>query len=565
MIATYPPVYQCVRTTETMRVDGRLDEETWLLTPRVRLADASNGRTVAPLTTVRACWTESHLYLAFECEDDDIWGTLARHDDPLYDEEVVEVFLCPTGVLSRYYEIEISPRNVVFDAAIHSPDLHRRTMSTDLDWSWPGMETAVHADAPVHTTAPVERAVRGPGGTWTVELAIPFECLPPEARPVPGTEWRVNFYRIDRGARDVYQAWSPTLKKPADYHVPERFGFLRFEEENARDLLAGQWTPERATKWYAGLPWLVGCNFIPSTASNQLEMWQAETFDAATVDRELGWAASVGMNVGRVYLHDLAWTIDPAGFRDRVRQFLAIASAHGIRVVFVLFDDCWNPVPHAGPQEPPTPGVHNSRWLQSPGADVVNDATRWDRLEAYVKDVIGSFRNDRRILLWDLYNEPGNGGQGIRSLPLLRRAFQWAREVRPVQPLSAGVWMDDARLNGFQILHSDIVTFHCYGDADALRRQIDDLRRYGRPLLCTEWMARPTSTIPTHLPIFKENNVGCIQWGLVAGKTQTIYPWGSPPGAPEPQIWFHDLLKPDGSPYDPTEVQCIRQLTGRGR
>lgn len=561
MTVPYPPVYHCIRTTETVTVDGRLDEKCWRSSPAVRLTGASNGNAAGPVTLVRARWDASHLYVAFECEDEDIWGTLANRDDPLYDEEVVEVFLSPTGNLARYLEIEVSPRNVVFDAALHSPQLDRRTMTTDREWTCEGMQTAVASDAPVHTTPPAARSATGPPGQWTVEIAIPFASLPGAVAPEPGTEWRVNFYRIDRNKRSRYLAWSPTLRRPADFHVPERFGVLRFEDENAAVRLQGQWSASRANQWNARLPWLVGCNFIPSTAINQLEMWQAETFDAQTIDRELGWAAGLGMNTARVYLHDIAWQVDPKGFRERVRRYLAIASRHAIRTVFVLFDDCWNPTPRPGPQPTPIPGVHNSGWLQSPGADAVNNPSEWGRLEAYVKDVVGCFGQDRRILMWDLYNEPGNSDQGARSLPLLSKTFEWARSASPLQPLTAGIWFDHADLNSFQIRHSDVITFHNYQGADQLRAQIQYLRRHGRPILCTEWMARPASAIASHLPIFHENGVACIMWGLVAGKTQTIYPWRSPEGSPEPEKWFHDVLRPDGTPYDEHEAALLRALT----
>jgi len=324
-----------------------------------------------------------------------------------------------------------------------------------------------------------------------------------------------------------------------------------------------RWSAEKARQWQERQPWLVGCNFIPSTAANQLEMWQTETFDPDTIDRELGWAAGVGFNAVRTYLHDLAWQTDPDGFKRRIDTFLSIAAKRGIRPMLVIFDDCWNADPKAGPQPPPVPGVHNSRWLQSPGKAVVNDPGRWDRLRRYVEDVVGTFGRDERVLAWDLYNEPGASGQGAKSLPLLEKAFAWARAAGPSQPLTAGIWHGNKVLNDFQLAASDIVTFHNYGPAGRLKQQIARLKAYGRPVICTEWMRRPTSTIATHLPIFKAEGVGCLMWGLVAGKTQTIYPWGSKPGAPEPPNWFHDLLRPDGSPYRPTEVALLRRLTGR--
>lgn len=322
-----------------------------------------------------------------------------------------------------------------------------------------------------------------------------------------------------------------------------------------------RWSRDQAFHWYQQQPWLVGCNFIPSTAINQLEMFQAETFDPETIDRELSWAEQLGYNTVRVYLHDLLWEIDAQGFLGRLDHYLDIATRHGIRTIFVIFDDCWNPNPKPGKQPDPIPGVHNSGWMQSPGVKVVNNPAEWGRLERYVTGVVKAFREDERVLLWDLYNEPGNSKQGAASLPLLRSAFTWARQAAPSQPLSAGLWFDNAELNEFQLCNSDVITFHNYNDAANLERQIQDLASFDRPLICTEWMRRPISTIKTHLQIFKRNRVGCLHWGLVAGKTQTIFPWGSEAGSPEPEIWFHDLFRPDGTPYDPSEIEIIRSLT----
>jgi len=324
-----------------------------------------------------------------------------------------------------------------------------------------------------------------------------------------------------------------------------------------------RWPVEKARTWYETQGWRVGCNFIPSTAVNQLEMWQEATFDPTTTDRELGWAADMGMNAVRVYLHDLAWEAGAEGFRQRVRRFLDIAHRHGIKTMFVLFDDCWNESPRLGPQPAPIPGVHNSGWLQGPGKAVVNDPAQWERLERYAEGIVGAFAQDDRILAWDLYNEPGNSGQGAKSLPLLKKAFAWARKADPSQPLTVGVWDPNLRaLNDFQLEASDVITFHNYGDAEGLARQIADLDKHGRPILCTEWLRRGHSDVETHLPIFKKERVGCFNWGLVAGKTQTIYPWGSPKDAPEPEQWFHDLLRQDGTPFDEQETALFRQLTG---
>lgn len=335
------------------------------------------------------------------------------------------------------------------------------------------------------------------------------------------------------------------------------------QTQPADDVKINRWSAEKANAWYTELPWLVGCNFIPSTAINQLEMWQADTFDPETIDRELKWASGLGMNSVRVYLHDLAWEADAAGFKKRIEQFLEIAARHRIRPMFVFFDDCWNADPKIGPQPAPKPGIHNSGWMQSPGRDVANDPSQWARLKRYVKDIITTFGKDKRILFWDLYNEPGNEGQGIKSIPLLKKAFQWAREAGPSQPLTAGVWSGKQELCEVPLAYSDIITFHNYENAKNLTHQIAKLKKHGRPVICTEWLRRGHSDVATHLPIFKKDCVGCYNWGLVSGKTQTIYPWGSKSDAPEPKLWFHDVLKKDGSPFDPEEIEQFKNLTAR--
>ena len=324
------------------------------------------------------------------------------------------------------------------------------------------------------------------------------------------------------------------------------------------------WTKERAKEWYSQKGWLRGCDFIPSTAINQLEMWQAETFDTATIDRELGYAQSIGLNCMRVFLHHVAWQIDPGGFKRRIDQYLQIAGKHGIQTLFVFFDDCWNPVYQAGPQPAPKPGIHNSGWVRDPGKLLHDDPALLEVLEKYVKDVLTTFKDDPRILLWDLYNEPGNSDYGNQSAMLLAKVFQWGWEVNPSQPLSAGVWNDRLTdLNTWQLAHSDVITYHNYQDEKAHQHCIDTLKTYGRPLICTEYMARlRNSLFFTIMPILKSQNIGAINWGLVAGKTNTMYAWDKPmPDGKEPKIWFHDIFRPNGEPFDPKETQFIRRLT----
>lgn len=325
-----------------------------------------------------------------------------------------------------------------------------------------------------------------------------------------------------------------------------------------------QWTPQEAEKWQSRQPWVVGANFLPSTAINQLEMWQAESFDPSTIDRELGWAAKIGMNTVRVYLHDLAYEVDPQGFKNRMKRFLTIADKHKIRPLFVFFDDCWNPNPKLGKQPDPRPGVHNSGWVRSPGDDRRNWPNDLPRLETYVTDVLKTFGRDHRVFMWDLYNEPGNSGYNEKSMPLLEKVFEWAWKVRPSQPLTVGVWYDNAAFNEFQLKHSDVISFHNYNDASNLANQIRFLKSKGRPVVCTEWMARSNkSLVSTNLPVFQREKVACINWGLVSGKSNTIFPWGSKEGSPEPSPWFHDLFRKDGTPHDQSEVDLFKKLTNR--
>jgi len=325
-----------------------------------------------------------------------------------------------------------------------------------------------------------------------------------------------------------------------------------------------RWTVEKAQKWKAENGWLRGCNFIPSTSINQLENWQAASFDTATINRELGWAQGIGMNVMRVFLHHLAWEVDQKGFKKRMDEYLTIANKHGIKTIFVFFDDCWNPIYKAGKQPEPKPGVHNSGWVRDPGELLYSDPKLIKVLESYVKDVLTTFKNDKRIVLWDLYNEPGNSKYGNKSLPLLEKVFQWAREVNPSQPLSSGVWSYGLKdLNKFQVEHSDIITYHNYADPEKHQAGIDTLRKYNRPLVCTEYMARRNNSLFTNImPLLKKNNVAAINWGLVAGKTNTKYAWDTPiPDGSEPKLWFHEIFRLDGSPYKQEEVDAIKKLT----
>lgn len=348
-----------------------------------------------------------------------------------------------------------------------------------------------------------------------------------------------------------------------------------------------RWSVERANEWYVKQPWLVGCNFIPSTAINQLEMWQEDTFDAETIDRELGWAAGLGFNVVRVYLHDLAYEQDPEGFLKRMDKFLAIADSHGIKTLFVIFDDCWIAEPKAGKQPEPLPGVHNSGWLESPGLPQLKryatDAKLRKRMEKYATAVMKRFGNDQRVLMWDLYNEPGGwwymrgskpgkftkGLTNELCLPLLRDAYIWGRKVNPSQPLTS-CWNRGAFEVEASMKWADVVTFHHYGNPGSLEKLIAKLKSEvsDRPFICSEYLFRAGGdTFQASLPVLSKHNIGAINWGLVAGKTNTMWGWSSwiKPDPKEPVVWFHDILRKDGRSFDKKETEFLKSYIKQQR
>ena len=357
-----------------------------------------------------------------------------------------------------------------------------------------------------------------------------------------------------------------------------------------------RWTEEKAWQWHNENGWMVGTNFNPSTSINQLEFWQEDTYDPETIERELEWSAELGMNMHRVYLHNLLWDQDSIGFLERVDNYLNISESKDIKTLFVLLDDVWHPVPKLGKQPEPIPFVHNSGWVQAPGSEILGDSSRHDELKNYVKGVISHFADDKRVVGWDLYNEPDNVASSdpenlvnninfrglnrgpevkekhIYSLSLLKKIFMWAREVNPSQPLTVGLWKDSETWNDidnlsaidrFAISNSDVISFHAYGDLEETMKKIEDLEQFNRPLLCTEYLARgEQNTFQIMLPLFKEKEIAAVNWGFVAGKTNTAFPWSSWQVEFDslPKIWHHDIYLPDKTPYDEKEIAFLKNI-----
>lgn len=332
---------------------------------------------------------------------------------------------------------------------------------------------------------------------------------------------------------------------------------------------SARWTEEQANAWGAAQPWYSGVNYIPSNAVNQIEMWSAGTFDPGRIDEELGWAEELGFNTLRVFLSSVVWQNDPDGMKERISSFLDICKNHGIRPMFVFFDDCWEAESAYGKQPAPKAGIHNSGWVRDPSMSVRKDEdSLYELAESYMSDIFTTFGRDDRILMWDLFNEPGGNQLVTQSLPLVKKVFEIARKCLPSQPLTCGIWMLDkayAPLNAFQLQNSDVISYHCYAPEDVHAAEIKHLEVFNRPMFCTEYMARTKgSTFSSIMPLLKKKKVGAINWGLVEGKTNTKYSWEDPhPDGSEPALWFHDILRTDGTPYKTEEIEVIKKLNNR--
>ena len=322
------------------------------------------------------------------------------------------------------------------------------------------------------------------------------------------------------------------------------------------------WTAEKTWEWHNAQPWPCGFNYLPANTISYTEMWMGYSFDPGLIDTEMALAQNVGFNCVRVVLPFVVWEHEPEAFKQRMEAFLDICAQRGLRVMPALFDDCvFGPItdPEFGPQPVVVPGWYANGWTPSPGHGMVRDPSTWPRLEAYVKDLLDTWREDSRVWVWDLYNEPTNGGLGDVSLPLVDNVFRWARALGPTQPLTVGTWNGNDLLNNLVESQSDVITFHNYNPPDALATMIARMKSHGRPVVCTEWLARHQgSTVAACLPVFRTENAGCLHWGLVNGRTQTHLNWGHRPGQPEPERWQHDLFRQDHSPYEAGELAMFK-------
>ena len=356
----------------------------------------------------------------------------------------------------------------------------------------------------------------------------------------------------------------------------------------------GPWTKEKAWEWYNAQPWIRGCNYMPASAANRLDMWQeygsGERF--GEMDRELALAESIGFNTVRVLLEENgfgAWYYEHDDFMRNFEKFLTLCGKHKIRAIVGLGNDCSRPkplwsIPKPGPQ-PCDWGYHGARRQSQHGSFpgmtgyiAADDPELKPKFFKMCEEVMAKYREDDRILFWNIWNEPGNNGRDKVSAPLVREMFELAWRTGVTQPCAADIWdermepsMDTAK--GVAASLSDIISYHSY---QPLAGQIEFAKRikakFGRPMVNTEWLARILGCdVQDCYPFFAQERIGCTCWGFVAGKYQTYEPWESmwrqiEKGGGETYRmtkWFHDLYRPSFRPYDPEEIRVITNVNAQ--
>ena len=293
--------------------------------------------------------------------------------------------------------------------------------------------------------------------------------------------------------------------------------------------------------------WVHGAVFVPTNVVNEAQQW--DQYDPVINDRELHYASLYGINCVRVYLHYFIYLKNKDALLKNVEDFLTRADRYGIKVEFVFFDDCWNE-----PSEDilktdyhyPAPmfGVHNSRWLLSPGHAVLNhyDEHR-DRLKAYVQDIVKAHLNDSRVAFWETYNEPHAKTNGL--LKLIQESRDWVHETGtkiPVTATGSGFCGDP---------YSDFLTWHNYsGDYKFTADPITALN--------TECMCRKNQTVPDLIAHFK-GKTGFIVWEFGIGRDDCRFYWGEASGTPaqdEHDLPFHGLVYADGHPWSTDDIKA---------
>ncbi len=348
------------------------------------------------------------------------------------------------------------------------------------------------------------------------------------------------------------------------------------------------WSEEKAWNWYNNTPWLRGCNFMGSDCANRIDQWQEMGFEErlAVADRELKLAAETGFNTVRLVLEFIVWEQEHDGFMERLDRYLSTAYQYGIRSMLVFGNDCMPPKDEfyrplkLGPQVYDW-GYHGGRKhsqhdrLAQMGYHLLDEPELAVRHYAWVREIMEVYKDDPRVVIWDLYNEAGNSLRENTSFPHVKEFFRIAREINPSQPITSCLHKKLFRnsqmpeMEQFILENSDIISYHNYSSYEDNIKIIKHLKSYGRPVIVTEWLGRCLhNTVQELFPLFYLEKIGCYNWGFVAGRYQTYEPWNGTwtdyDNGKADHVdftkWFHDLYRPNYRPYDPKEVKLIKEF-----
>lgn len=351
-----------------------------------------------------------------------------------------------------------------------------------------------------------------------------------------------------------------------------------------------KWSKERAWEWYNARPWIRGCNYMSADCANRVDQWQEYGFEERfeTAAGELKLMAELGYNSIRIIPEFIVWKKEHDGFTERFERYIELAAQNNISCMIVLGNDCCPPKEEAlkrmrlGEQQVDW-GYHGGRRISQHGRfdgigySLLDDPEYTEKYYEFVREIVGKYKNDERVIMWDVYNEPGNSRRSGITLPHLEKFFEIIRDIDPIQPLTVGIWSQSTELENlteaekYGLENSDIISYHNYNSYENNVRELRLLKKLGRPVINTEWLNRcGGNSVEEMFPLFYLEKIGCYNWGFVAGKYQTYEPWnGIWDGYKEnPEAfehfdftkWFHDIYRPSHNPYNPKETELIKRF-----
>ena len=354
-----------------------------------------------------------------------------------------------------------------------------------------------------------------------------------------------------------------------------------------------KWSEEKVWKWYNQRPWIRGCNFMSSDCANRADQWQEYGFEERfeTTKRELKLVKETGFNSIRIIPEFIVWLKEHNGFMERFERYIEEAHKNGISCMVVLGNDCMPPKEEAlkrmnlGEQHVDW-GYHGGRKVSQHGVingagySLLDEPEYAEKYYEFVREIVTKYKDDERIIIWDVFNEPGNSNRKSMSLPHMMKFFEIIRNIDPIQPLTVGIWSQTINFDNLLDIekigleNSDIITYHNYNNYENNIEEMHLLKKLGRPVINTEWLARCCkNTVEEMFPLYFLEKIGCYCWGFVAGKYQTYEPhnsvWYNYKDNPDAYLnwdfdfskWFHDLYRPSLNPYVPKEIYLIKKFS----